>query len=99
VPEKRIEKNVRTMETQKDETVQKVGELREHYHFDYSQARPNRFADRFSEDAVVVVLDPDVATVFRTSEAANQALRGLITALESLSETTDLPKRVKSSIS
>ena len=39
------------------------------YHFDYSQARPNRFAGRISEERVVVVLDPEVSQVFPTLEA------------------------------
>jgi len=35
------------------------------YKLDYTQAKPNRFADKFDNDAVVVVLDPDVAVIFR----------------------------------
>ncbi len=85
------------MKTQNDEIVPEADELREYYNFDYSKAKPNRFANRFSQEAIVVVLDPDVAAVFTTSEAANQALRGLITALESLAETPDLLEKVKSS--
>lgn len=71
---------MRTMKTQTDEEMKEADELREHYSFDYSKAKPNRFASRFSEEAIVVVLDPDVAAVFTTSEAANQALRSLIAA-------------------
>ena len=85
------------MKARNDEIIQEPDELREHYSFDYSKAKPNRFADRFSEETLVVVLDPDVAAVFTTSEAANQALRGLITALGSLAETSDLLEKVKSS--
>ncbi len=85
------------MKTRNDEVAPEADELREHYSFDYSKAKPNRFADRFSQEATVVVLDPDVAAVFTTSEAANQALRGLITALGSLAETPDLLEKVKSS--
>lgn len=80
-----------------DESVQETDELREHYSFDYSQAKPNRFANRFSEGATVVVLDPDVAAVFTTSEAANQALRSLIPMLESLAGIPDLLVKVASS--
>ena len=83
---------------QNDEVVQETDELREHYSFDYNKAKPNRFANRFSEETIVVVLDPDVAAVFTTSEAANQALRGLITTLGSLAGTPDLLERVKGSI-
>ena len=70
-------------------------ELRDHHNFDYSRAKPNRFADRFSEEAIAVVLDPDVAAVFTTSEAANQALRVMIDALGNLAGTPDLLERVK----
>ena len=35
------------------------------YDFDYSQARPNRFAEQMVTDSIVVVLDPDVAAVFK----------------------------------
>jgi hypothetical protein len=57
-----------------------TGDLRPHYDFDYSQARPNRFASRFSRDTVAVVLDPDVANVFQSSEAVNSFLRSAISA-------------------
>ena len=49
------------------------------YTIDYSKARPNRFAARFSKDAVAVVLDPDIARVFTTHRSVNAALRALIT--------------------
>jgi hypothetical protein len=48
------------------------------YEFDYSQARPNRFAEQLTKDSVAVVLDPDVAEVFKTPEAVNRVLRALI---------------------
>jgi hypothetical protein len=85
------------MKPQDDELMAETEDLREHYSFDYSKAKPNRFADRFSDESLVVVLEPDVAAVFTTSEAANQALRGLITALGSLAETPDLLEKVKGS--
>lgn len=55
--------------------------MRAHYDFDYSKARPNRFANRLSTDAVAVVLDPDVAGVFQSSEAVNTFLRSAIAAM------------------
>jgi hypothetical protein len=55
--------------------------LRQEYRFDYSQARPNRFAGNVEDDALIVVLDPDVAEVFTSSEAVNTALRALMTAI------------------
>lgn len=56
-------------------------ELQPHYDFDYSAAKPNRFASRFAEGAVVVVLEPDVANVFRSSDAVNNFLRSAISAM------------------
>lgn len=51
------------------------------YDFDYSKARPNRFADRMKEGPLVVLVDPDVAEVFTTPESVNKALRALIMAM------------------
>ena len=53
-------------------------EMRGEYCFDYSKAKPNRFASRVDKNRLVVVLDPDVSDVFTTSEAVNKALRALI---------------------
>lgn len=58
-------------------------EMRPHYDFDYSKSRPNRFASRFTNESVAVVLDPDVANVFRSSESVNTFLRSAITAMPS----------------
>ena len=59
----------------------KPSEMRDHYDFDYSKSRPNRFAGRLTEGTVAIVLDPDVATVFQSSEAVNAFLRSAITAM------------------
>jgi hypothetical protein len=58
-----------------------IKELRPEYRFDYSQSKPNRFAGKVENDALVVVLDPDVAEVFTSSEAVNTALRALMAAI------------------
>ena len=63
-----------------DQNEMEADDLLPEYHFDYSQAHPNRFAGR-SKKNVVVVLDDDVAQTFTTPEAVNNALRALITAL------------------
>jgi len=55
--------------------------LRAEYDFDYAESRPNRFASRMSGDAVAIVLEPDVARVFDSSESVNQLLRSVISAL------------------
>ncbi len=60
-------------------------DMRPEYRFDYSKARPNRFANR-TKDCVIVVLDPDVSKVFTTPDSVNNALRAFINAM---------PKRVK----
>lgn len=65
----------------KTSSPKSVKELRAEYRFDYSQSRPNRFADAVDSTAIVVVLDPDVAEVFTTPEAVNNALRALINAI------------------
>ena len=57
------------------------GELRPEYKFDYSNARPNRFAGKRGPKSVVVLLDSDVATVFKDAESVNTALRALLTAV------------------
>jgi hypothetical protein len=51
------------------------------YRFDYSKARPNRFASRARQQNTVVVLDPDVSEVFTTPESVNNVLRAVIAAL------------------
>ena len=58
--------------------------LKSHYEFDYSKAKPNRFAARLTEDSLMVVLDPDVAAIFPTSEAVNDSLRVLAAAVQNL---------------
>jgi hypothetical protein len=57
------------------------GRLRPEYRLDYSKAKPNRFASQGSAKAVVVLLDPDVAKVFRSAESVNSALRAILSAV------------------
>ena len=47
------------------------------YDFDYSQARPNRFAARLAETRTVT-LAPDIAAAFPTEQSVNEALRKLL---------------------
>lgn len=61
-------------------------EMRREYVLDYAKSRPNRFASQMKGGAVAVVLDPDVASVFRSPESVNSLLRSVINAL---------PKRAK----
>jgi hypothetical protein len=55
--------------------------MRKEYRFDYRRAKPNRFAGKISEGVVVVILEPDVAAVFKSSEAVNTLLRSVIAAM------------------
>ena len=56
-------------------------EMRREYRFDYRKSRPNRFAPLMKGRTVAVVLDPDIAAVFQSSESVNSLLRSVITAL------------------
>ena len=52
------------------------------YVFDYTKAKPNRFATSDSQSKkTMVVLDEDIARIFATSESVNKALRHLIAAM------------------
>lgn len=57
-----------------------VDDLRPEYEFDYSRAKPNRFVSTMTRPVVAVVLEPDVAAVFKSSAKVNAELRTLITA-------------------
>ncbi len=60
----------------KDSDQARTGELREQY--DFSHGVRGKYAERYSEGANIVILDPDVAKVFRDSESVNKALRALV---------------------
>ena len=47
--------------------------------YDFSKGVRGKYAQRYAEGTNVVVLAPDVAAAFPTSEAVNTALRALIT--------------------
>ena len=53
-------------------------ELRPEYQFDYEQAKPNRFAAGLKKGGRVVVLDPEVAEAFRSSQEVFAVLRALL---------------------
>jgi hypothetical protein len=52
----------------------KDGLLRE-YRLDYSKAKPNRFAAEMPVETIAVVLEPDIAAVFKSAKTVNAALR------------------------
>jgi hypothetical protein len=45
--------------------------------YDFSGARPNKYASRYAAGSNVVVLDPDVAAVFPSAGEVNEALRAV----------------------
>jgi hypothetical protein len=68
--------------------------LQPEYRFEYGKSSPNRFAARLKGKVVAVVLEPDVAAAFPTSEAVNQALRALASAAP---KRVRVPKRASAS--
>lgn len=46
--------------------------------YDFSRGVRGKYAKRYAEGSNVVVLSPDVAKVFPTSESVNEALRTLV---------------------
>ncbi len=58
-------------------------EMRPEYRLDYGKARPNRFVGRVPANAVAVVLDPDVTSVFDSSDSVNALLRSVVRAMPS----------------
>jgi hypothetical protein len=56
-------------------------QLKPEYRFNDAAAKPNRFAGRIRKGSVAVLLDPDVAELFRSAESVNAALRALMTTM------------------
>ena len=57
----------------KEPEEKSVNEMRPEY--DFSEGERGKYVRRFQEGTNVVVLEPDVAAAFPTSEAVNAALR------------------------
>jgi hypothetical protein len=55
---------------------------------DCGRAKPNRFAGKMSKGVVAVVLEPDVAVVFNSSESVNALLRSVIAAMPESKHTS-----------
>ena len=50
--------------------------------YDFSNAVRGKYSERYRQGTNVVLLDPDVAEVFRDSAAVNDVLRTLVSAAE-----------------
>jgi hypothetical protein len=68
--------------------------LRKEYDFDYADSRPNRFAEKL-KGTTAVVLQPDVAEVFRSSKDVNDLLRSAISATGVRSSNRDRGRQSK----
>ena len=63
------------------EIVDQNQDMLPEYHLDnYAKAKPNRFASQ-AHSPVTVILDPDVAQIFTTSDSVNTALRTILAAV------------------
>jgi len=56
-------------------------DMHREYRFDYKKAKPNHFVEEIGVGTIAVLLDPDVALVFKSSESVNTLLRSVIVAL------------------
>jgi hypothetical protein len=65
----------------REHSVAAATDIRPQYRFDYRTSKPNRFAGRMPKNAVGVVLEPEVTSVFNSSDSANSFLRSVIKAM------------------
>jgi hypothetical protein len=71
-------------------------DLRPHYDFDYKKMKPNRFARmdyEFEDGTKRVLLDPDVAATFGSSESVNDVLRSVIKAMRTAGSKAKPPAK------
>ena len=63
-------------------------------YYDFSGGVRGKYAKRYAEGTNVVVLDPDVAEVFKSREAVNETLRAVAHIIELQSRKVDRTARV-----
>jgi hypothetical protein len=51
--------------------------------YDFSKGTRGKYVKRYKEGTNIVLLDPDVARVFKTPSSVNQALRSLARIIKS----------------
>ena len=61
--------------------------------YDFSRARPNKYASRYTAGGSVVVLDSDVAAVFPSAREVNEALRALAGIIRKHQTRRTIPRR------
>jgi len=62
--------------------------------YDFSNARPNKYAEKFAEGTNIVIIEPDLVEFFPDSESVNEALRALVAILKKSEEKTAKQKLV-----
>jgi len=56
--------------------------------YDFTKAVRGKYAVKYKDGTNIVLLDPDVAKVFKTPQAVNQALRYLTQIIKSQKQKT-----------
>jgi hypothetical protein len=64
-------------------------DMQPEYRFDYTKAKPNRFAGKRDDGSLVVVLEADIAQVFSTPDTVKKVLRALIATMPPVPSTTE----------
>ncbi len=75
----------------KEESMKKADpntndEIREEY--DFSKGERGKYARQYAEGTNVVILDPEIAREFPTSDSVNQALRSLLPVIRNHRKAT-----------
>ena len=65
------------VEMNENELMEQNEEMLREYHLDYGKARPNRFAQGIAKGSLVVVLEPELAQVFKTPEHVKAILTAI----------------------
>ncbi|MDQ3633218.1 MAG: hypothetical protein M3405_01745 [Acidobacteriota bacterium] len=68
------------MSKKKSENVEMLDE------YDFSGGVRGKYVDRLMKSKNIIVLESDVAEVFKDSESVNQALRGLLPVIQKQAE-------------
>lgn len=63
------------------ELIEQNEDMLPEYHFDYSKARPNRFVEGVAEGSLIVVLEPELAQVYKTPERVKAILEAIAQAM------------------
>lgn len=77
--------------------VIETDEMRSEYDFDFSKGEKGRYFKRLlKEGSNNIVLEPDIAKAFPNSAAVNDALRSLLTLVQTTSSLTSRPGKPRS---